>query len=236
MLNPLKVFVAASSTLHVEGQCKSTKGALTSVRKISLLNNQGRRSVTFWHSFSILDVEVLTLDSPSTLQVNTMLVWHWNATSYQRVKIFAVKFRTRMTSESQSNVYVNNWKSWQVLMNKSLKSVFICLIFVSAKAHPKSMTQSSVIMSVIYNKHYMNIYAEQKNKLNEKSEADKCCMSESDRQKHNFAKCPSAECLQRWHQSQSKQTLAAFPCSQARDSAAICVYFCGSLNVGAVVP
>lgn len=83
-------------------------------------------------------------------------------------------------------------------MNKSVKSVLICLIFVSAKAHPKSMTQSSVIMSVIYNKHYINIYAEQKQtERYEKSEADKCCMSESDRQKHNFAKCPSAECLQR---------------------------------------
>lgn len=60
------------------------------------------------------------------------------------------------------------------------------------------MTQSSVIMSVIYNKPYINMYAEQKQtERYEKSEADKCCMSGSDRQEHNFAKCPSAERLQR---------------------------------------
>lgn len=41
-------------------------------------------------------------------------------------------------------------------------------------------------------------------------------MSASDRQTHNSAECLSAECLQRWHQSQSKQTLAAFPCSESR--------------------
>lgn len=41
-------------------------------------------------------------------------------------------------------------------------------------------------------------------------------MSPSDRQTHNSAECLSAECLQRWHQSQSKQTLAAFPCSESR--------------------
>lgn len=75
-------------------QCKLTKGVITNVKKMSLLLNWGRRSVPFWHNFSILDIEALTSGSPSALQVHTFTI-------------------SRVTSESQNSIYLNN------LTNKS---------------------------------------------------------------------------------------------------------------------
>lgn len=101
MLNTLEVFVDSRNktppldVLNLSVLCtKCTRGVITIVKKMSLLLNWGRRSVPFWHHFSILDIEALTPDSPSALQVHAFTI-------------------TRVTSESQKSIYLNN------LINKS---------------------------------------------------------------------------------------------------------------------
>lgn len=59
MLNPLEVFVAAYCTPHLEGQCKSTNGALTSV--ISLLNNNNFGTLFQYFQRCWLDTETQLL-------------------------------------------------------------------------------------------------------------------------------------------------------------------------------
>lgn len=78
-LNPLKVFVDSS--------CRMQDIALGCFDPLSLVL---RRSVPFWQNFSILDIEVLTPSSPSALQVHTFTI-------------------SRVSSESQNSVYLNNF-------------------------------------------------------------------------------------------------------------------------------
>lgn len=136
---------------------------------------------------------------------------------------------------SQNSIHLNKYWWIRSVLNES---VFVCMTFVSAQAHPKSMIQSCVIVTVIYNT-TTQTFMRRKNKpdiTRNRRQTDAVCQQLTGRHIILLNVLLRSVFGDDTRVSPNKHWQPSYALSQGIRGAAIWVYFCGSPNVSAVVP